>query len=60
MLEGGGGCDGGFPRVPAAVLCAASVPESAVINELAWAGTTAKANAEWIELYNVLSSQPCV
>ena len=30
----------------------ASVPESVVINELAWAGTTANANAEWIELYN--------
>ena len=30
----------------------ASAPESVVINELAWAGTTANANAEWIELYN--------
>ena len=33
-------------------LCTATSPGPVVINELAWAGTAASPNDEWIELYN--------
>ncbi|MGM0852327.1 MAG: phospholipase D-like domain-containing protein [Bacillota bacterium] len=35
---------------------AAAAPQSAVINEVAWMGTTGSYNNEWMELYNSTSS----
>jgi hypothetical protein len=43
-----------FWRVPPAL---PAEPGDVVINEIAWAGTLASANDEWIELYNTTTGK---
>ncbi len=51
-----------FIRATLLALCAVSVPfvvsAHVVVSEVAWAGGTDSANAEWIELYNDGAAQP--
>ena len=43
----------GFWLYPAKTLASSNI----IINEVAWMGTTASANSEWIELYNPSNSE---